>query len=233
MTEEFTIKEFFEALRTTKDQYTREIMRFQYDVAVRVRDVAQLNAKRIFAGKAGTPRSEITRRSWGNTARSSGATGALMRSIQVVGRPPGSVAVEAGGTGVPYAALHEFGGTVRPTKAKFLTVPFASKYVGRRAREFDLYFDIDPQFGRVLRPVTARVKRALKMVNTRGRNTDVAKLGSELDRNDSIAFLLLRSATIPARPYMGPAVIEVTKDDQVRAGLRRYFNRTSIPISVG
>lgn len=54
-------------------------------------------------------------------------TGDLARSIQtsVKGSPPNisSLEMRAVSAGVPYAPIHEFGGTVRAKNAKFLTIP--------------------------------------------------------------------------------------------------------------
>lgn len=54
-------------------------------------------------------------------------TGDLARSIQTktTGAPPNlsSLKMRAVSAGVPYAPIHEFGGVVRPKRAKFLTVP--------------------------------------------------------------------------------------------------------------
>jgi len=79
---------------------------------------------------------------------------------------------------VNYAAIHHFGGTIRPKKKKFLTIPFpggpADQRVPLRAADFN--------------------------------DTFVAKGIIFQDRGENIKpeplFLLRKSVTIPASPYM-------------------------------
>ncbi len=82
-----------------------------------------------------------------------------------------------GGPGeVDYAAIHERGGTIVPKKKKFLTIPFpggpADTKVPKRAADFD--------------------------------NTFVAKgiIFQSLAHESVPLFILKKSVTIPARPYM-------------------------------
>jgi len=87
--------------------------------------------------------------------------------------------VSAGGADeVDYAAIHHYGGTIRPKKKKFLTIPFpggpADQRVPLRAADFN--------------------------------DTFVAKGIIFQDRGENIRpeplFILKKSVTIPARPYM-------------------------------
>ena len=83
-----------------------------------------------------------------------------------------------GGPGeVDYAAIHHYGGTIRPKKKKFLTIPFpggpADKPVPLRASDFNDTF----------------VAKGI-IFQKRGKD-DIEPL-----------FILKESVTIPARPYM-------------------------------
>jgi len=83
-----------------------------------------------------------------------------------------------GGPGeVDYAAIHHYGGTIRPKKKKFLTIPFpggpADKRVPLRARDFDDTF----------------VAKGI-IFQKRGEDT-IEPL-----------FILKKSVEIPASPYM-------------------------------
>lgn len=87
--------------------------------------------------------------------------------------------VSAGGADeVDYAAIHHFGGTIRPKKKKFLTIPFpggpADQRVPLRAADFN--------------------------------DTFIAEGIIFQDRGENIRpeplFILKKSVTIPARPYM-------------------------------
>jgi hypothetical protein len=55
-------------------------------------------------------------------------TGTLIRSIRAERERDGSVAV--GVHGVRYARAQEFGGTIKPTRRKFLTIPLDAAYTG-------------------------------------------------------------------------------------------------------
>jgi len=76
-----------------------------------------------------------------------------------------------------YAGLHQFGGTIRPKKGKFLTIPAtkeAKRYPARRFRT----------------PLHA-------VVNRRG------TAGVLLDDNDVVQYYLVKKVTVPARPFLG------------------------------
>jgi len=82
-----------------------------------------------------------------------------------------------GGPGeVDYAAIHHYGGTIRPKKKKFLTIPFpggpADKRVPLRAADFEDTF-------------------VAKGIIFQKRGEDIEPL-----------FILKKSVEIPARPYM-------------------------------
>ena len=90
-----------------------------------------------------------------------------------------SLEVSAGGADeVDYAAIHHYGGTIKPKKKKFLTIPFpggpADQRVPLRAADFN--------------------------------DTFVAKGVIFQDRGENIKpeplFILRKSVTIPASPYM-------------------------------
>jgi len=79
-----------------------------------------------------------------------------------------------------YAAIHEFGGTIEPKNAKWLTIPFEG--VQGRAMAYQ-----DPFFARTL-------TGALVMFQKRGKDEAVP------------LFLLVKQVEIPARPWLNPAL---------------------------
>jgi len=98
---------------------------------------------------------------------------------------PDSLTISAGGgpDEVAYAAIHHYGGTIRPKKAKALTIPFpggpADKRVPLRASDFDDTF----------------IAKGIIFQSLGGSS----RSGGE--RIEPL-FILKRSVEIPARPYM-------------------------------
>lgn len=205
-----SIQAFFQDLREAETLVKKQMLRFQLELAQGIAWKTQDNIRKIFAQKGGLARSAITRRAMGNTARTSGAGGGLFNSVQVERPAGGAVSVSVGGPGTPYAAVHEYGGVITPKKGKYLTIPFQPRFVGTRAREFNLFFDQDDEWGPVLR-----------LDAYRGDGDD-----------DSIAFLLRRRVRIPARPYLRPAIDETTKDPAVRAMMKRFMGTDRFDIKV-
>lgn len=104
-------------------------------------------------------------------------TGRLRNSLTYAETKDGLEISAGGGPGeVDYAAIHQFGGTITPKKKKFLTIPFpggpADTKVPKRAADFD--------------------------------NTFVAKgiIFRKQGKGIQPLFILKKSVTIPARPYM-------------------------------
>jgi len=88
----------------------------------------------------------------------------------------GEISAGGGPGEVDYAAIHHYGGTIRPKKKKFLTIPFpggpADKRVPLRAADFADTF-------------------VAKGIIFQKRGEDIVPL-----------FILKKSVEIPARPYM-------------------------------
>lgn len=102
-------------------------------------------------------------------------TGNLINSIGIHGKQPDYILF--GSAGVEYAAIHEFGGTIRPLRAKNLAIP-----ANKTARKLG-----SPR----------------KFSNLRWIPGTVGK--SYLVNDDGLQFTLVKSVTIPARPYLRPA----------------------------
>lgn len=118
--------------------------------------------------------------------------GALRNSIDYrVEMRKDSGIVTVGSYGVPYAAIQEFGGTI-VAKKRFLTIPFASWAKHRRAGDFDLTFVKTPRGGMLID--ARRIRSGQK---------DIPR--------EAIGFLLRRSVTLRARPYIRPAVESSTE----------------------
>lgn len=119
-----------------------------------------------------------TKRAFGRSKAGLVDTGALLNSVKgnyiLAGKNKAIVTV--GSYNVPYAAIHEFGGVIKP-KGEFLTIPFSPKAKGLRVRNYP---------GGLFRP--------------KGKNV---LLDSE---TKELAYILARKVTIPARPYLRLAI---------------------------
>lgn len=82
----------------------------------------------------------------------------------------------------PYAAIHQFGGVIRPKNAKALTIPIAPEAEGKRASDF-------PR------------KQTLLLLREGKAPLIVLKMP---DNTIKPLFVLLKSVRIPARPFMEP-----------------------------
>ena len=93
--------------------------------------------------------------------------------------------VKDGSFGVKYAAMQEFGGTIRPVRRKFLTVPFGGDrfFAKRRLSQFP---DQNISF-------------------RRSRNNGPTIVFVKLGAQQIPAYVLRKSVNIPARPFLTPA----------------------------
>lgn len=134
------------------------------------------------------------------TTTLSARSGRLRSSIMAVvttGSTDFTLTLSAGarqGANVRYAKIHEVGGVVRPIKAKYLAIPVGP---ARTAAGVSRY--ASPRDA----PVELRFVQSLKgqplLVEQRGKKGRVI-----------VWYVLRRSVTIPARPYLQPALIEGT-----------------------
>lgn len=95
-------------------------------------------------------------------------------------------------TNMPYAALHEYGGTVRPVTSKYLAIPLTreAKRVGSPRR-----FPVKLKF----RPIRGRVARG-------------ALYAAKVDH-----YLLVTEAVVPARPFLAPSPAALAAIDDLIA----------------
>lgn len=180
-----TISEFMKIMGGMPKSFERQLMRFTFMIATDVRREAIVNAKRNFG---------MTARNNSRGVAIAPSRGGLISSIlvAVVGKYPG---VTIGNITVPYAAIHEFGGVIKPKNAKYLTIPQDPFFVGKRAREFDLS---------VVRAKSGNLYLVQK-------NTGV------------FAYLLKKSVTMPARPYLSPAMDYVVKSDKTKQNAEKLL----------
>lgn len=103
------------------------------------------------------------------------------------------------GTDVEYAAMQEFGGTITPKNAKYLAIPLTKAAEAVSPRSFP---------GK-LRPVMN------------------GQSGVLVDDGGAAQYALKKSVTIPAHPYLRPALdenVEAVKDSMARA-LRQQLEK--------
>lgn len=134
-------------------------------------------------------------------------TGLLANSIAASTRELGATGVEyelkaggdRGGVDVCYARLQEKGGTVRPTKGQWLAIPVGPAKTAAGVPRFRSPRDVPD-----LHYVELYAGRKAMLAKRIGRGK-----GARLEP----WYILVRSVTVPARPYMAPAI------RHIRAGL--------------
>lgn len=217
-----TMARFIADLKAASTEIEKATLRLQYEAATLILGQVQANIKANFGPDGATPeRSAITQRGYGATARRGGRGGGLFQSAMLAYEGQ-AIAVTVGGPGVPYAALQEQGGTVRPVNARYLTIPFSPAYGGTRAREHDLRFQRGVRTGV---PGFETISAAL--VRRGARPGPGGRYGA-----DDIAFILARKATIPARPYFQPAVDLVVRGPALRQKLAALLGRSRFGVVV-
>lgn len=197
-----TITEWVQMMREEVDKAKKRQEQLLFDIASFVLKRAKYHARVNFG------------RGPGKTARTKGRSGALMRSIEMVRVDPKTFQINAGGPGVPYAAIHELGTKgkggqlpdIVPKNAGALTIPLLGQYVGRRAREFDL--------------VIAKKK---------GSKFSFLK---ENRKGGKYAYLLLFQVSIPARPYIQPAINDLTNEVELTNRIRVLFGTSKFPYEI-
>ena len=117
-------------------------------------------------------------------------TGIAKRSgAEPIGKPGGRFPVINGvvGSNLAYARIHELGGTIRPRRAKYLTIPLPATLTAQsgasrgRARDF--------------RDTFIKRSKAGNLIIFRENGGSITPL-----------FVLKKSVSIPARPYLRPAM---------------------------
>ncbi len=127
-------------------------------------------------------------------------TRTLSRSIsEAIEERSATRAVVAIGTNLEYAAIHEYGGTIRPKNGKYLAIPVGT-YKGSPTTHADL-----------------------KVVKTRSGSLVM------LDDNGTVQYVLKPSVTIPARPYLRPALDDKKEEARQRIGesLKRLIEKAA------
>lgn len=128
-------------------------------------------------------------------------TGALMNSIssskKVEEDASGNIVGQIGSVGVPYAGIHEFGGIITPKSRQFLAIPTA----GNRR----------PDGSPIVTTGQLRVLQKLGLAFIANGTIFQRLLGKNAAPQPM--FVLKKSVTIPARPYIRPAL--AAKRDQI------------------
>lgn len=180
------IKELSQYMRRTRSAIVRSHAETMLRVLLEAEGIAKKNATKQFIGRNGRRLS-----------------GRLLNSIFSGFEPfnPGQSLPRGfiGTRGIPYGRIHEEGGNITPKNAKWLWV----KQWGGKA---DAFRRMTPtEFVGRMKAKDRRFKIIGK--GTRGKLAVFQALKSD----DPVAlFALASSVTIPPRPYLGPAVEEVT-----------------------
>ena len=104
-----------------------------------------------------------------------------------------------------YARIHEYGGTVRPVSSRYLTVPTNPQAARIRARHRSL-----------------RDAPGLRFATMFGKKF----LIKGPKKRPQIMFVLVRSVTLPARPFLRPAVSNPKVRDNMRKAFAAGFRAT-------
>jgi phage gpG-like protein len=127
-------------------------------------------------------------------------TGALLNSVgstkKVIEEKDGEITGQIGTQGIPYARIHEFGGTVKPVNKQFLAIPTDEN---RRA-------DGSPEVS------TARLM-VLQKLGLSFIHNGVIFMKILGNKQPKPMFILRKSVNIPARPYIRPAL--AAKQEQI------------------
>lgn len=110
-------------------------------------------------------------------------TGTARRSIFSALRRPG---VAVAGTNLRYMRIHEFGGVIHPKRSKYLAVP-----IGERGRQ-----------------LSRRVAGNIRSLNLSWRPPRKGSGGGGVlvDASGTAVFALVRSVTLPPRPWARPSI---------------------------
>lgn len=172
---EITVEEFTDRLRkVSKGQFLQKLHKIAVKNAAKLETNAVENASRVL------------------TAR----TGHLAQSIQARVIPTGSgldIELRAGGgdKNVKYAAVHEYGATIKPRKAKFLTIP--------------VHDQLKTASGDARYPSARDVPGLTFAQSLKGQPLLVHQMTGE------VWYLLRKKVEIPPRPYLKPAMDKMEK----------------------
>jgi len=168
-------------------------------LATTMRGMGGSGGTRHKASTPGTPPMNQRKRMYGSMVAA--RTGPLSARAGSSLKPPG--------TGRPYPAVHETGGTIRPTNSKYLAVPLND--AARRLSE--------TKGGRSLRsfPMSLRITKSkkliLKGIDPNGSQSYTTTAGGkrvEVRNNDLPAFVLKKEIRLPPRPWAKPALVKGT-----------------------
>lgn len=116
------------------------------------------------------------------------------RTTSQYGRVVSEVGVLKRNKALKYAAIHEFGGTIRPTKAKFLTIPLKASLTRSGVARWTARELMNGGGG----------KFTDTWIYRKDDGSDPLILGREMSGKIRALFKLVKSVRIPARPYLRP-----------------------------
>ncbi len=139
-----TINQFLDIYKQETDDFQKKVKRIIFNICSDV----QLNAIRNV--------DRLLNKTKNLTASKAGSRGNLRNSIKLKGDTRGIPFVEAG-EGLSYAAIHEFGGLIRPVEKEWLTIPAIPENYGKTAKEVGqgvqlLFHMVNPQLAYLFEP---------------------------------------------------------------------------------
>ncbi len=187
-----TINQFLDIYKQETNDFEKKLKRIIFNICSDVQLQAIRNVDRLLNKTKGLGR------------KKAGSRGGLRNSIKLKGNTrEGTPFVEAG-EGLSYAAIHEFGGMIKPVEKQWLTIPISEEAFGHTAREVD-----------------ATLKGLKKKLIFKMSNPSTAILFEILGKKGEgikLHFLLKKQVNMPATSYLGSA------GDQIMNNQRMYVN---------
>lgn len=183
-----TINQFLESYKNETSDFNKKMKRIVFNICTDVQLLAIRNVDRLL---------NKTRQL---KKRKAGSRGSLRNSIKLKSDSRQDTAFVEAGEGLSYAAIHEFGGIIRPVQKKWLTIPVSEEAFGRTAME-------------VSQMLAGKKKGGLifKMINP-----SLAMLYEQTSRGKiKVHFWLKKEVHMPARSYLGSAGIEIMKNQKM------------------
>lgn len=187
-----TINQFLESYKKETSDVNKKMKRIVFNICSDVQLFAIRNVDRLLNKTKALKK------------RKAGSRGSLRNSIKLKSDTRKDLPFVEAGEGLSYAAIHEFGGIIRPVQKKWLTIPVSEEAFGRTAME-------------VSQMIASRKSKKgkskgliFKMINP-----SLAMLYEETpSMKIKVHFWLKKEVHMPARSYLGSAGITIMKNQK-------------------
>ncbi len=189
-----TINQFLESYKKETSDFNKKMKRVIFNICSDVQLQAIRNVDRLLNKSKGLKR------------KRAGSRGSLRNSIKLKGDTRENTPFVEAGEGLSYAAIHEFGGIIRPVQKKWLTIPVSQEAFGHTAEEVSKM--IVGKKGKKGQYKSGGL--IFKMINP-----SLAMLYEQVSLlRIKVHFWLKKEVHMPARSYLGSAGIEIMKNQK-------------------